>query len=106
MIVFVLRQARRDSHGSDFLYTMQHPEESGPRKPRVVSTRIAFTPSGSRSDAAGREPDATDETPVYVNHSSVLEVHALRDGSAVEGEGNEGAAVAGDGAESEGRPAK
>ncbi|MBW3088322.1 hypothetical protein KIH77_06215 [Bifidobacterium sp. 82T24] len=80
LIVFILRQARRDSHSSDFLYTMENENVNGNRKPRVVGTHIAFTPSGKRGDsAAGAGEDSTSETPVYVNDSTVLEVRTLRD---------------------------
>ncbi|PWG59344.1 hypothetical protein [Bifidobacterium catulorum] len=80
LIVFILRQARRDAHSSDFMYTMQDENVNGNRKPRVVGTHIAFTPTGKRGDSAGGDRDAESGTPVYVNDSTVLEVRTLRDG--------------------------
>ena len=79
LIVYVLVHARRESHRTDFFYNMDQDPESQRRKPRAVSTNIAFTPSQSsrRRPAPDEAGHSTSETPVYVNDPSVVEVRGL-----------------------------
>ncbi|PJM75342.1 hypothetical protein [Bifidobacterium simiarum] len=79
LVVYVLIRARRESHRTDFFYNMDQDPESQRRKPRAVSTNIAFTPSRQvrRGSTAPEHEHATAETPVYVNDPSVVEVRAL-----------------------------
>ncbi|GGI14908.1 hypothetical protein GCM10007377_13270 [Galliscardovia ingluviei] len=81
-VAAILMHARKESHQSDSMYGNGN---SAPKRPRVVSTQIAYTPSTAamRGDTAGEELNATSENPVYVNESSsVVEVRALRHPSA------------------------
>lgn len=77
LVVAVLLHARHESHRTDFFYNIGGTER---RRPRVVVTKVAYTPDGHahRGATASSEPEATSENPVYVNHSSVVEVRALQ----------------------------
>ncbi|KAA8832343.1 hypothetical protein [Bifidobacterium tissieri] len=75
LVVAVLRYARQDAHRTDFFYSYDKRNEE--HKPRVVSTKVAFQPSGDAKRGASNH-ESTSETPVYVNHSSVVEVHGMR----------------------------
>lgn len=74
LVVAVLRYARQDAHRTDFFYSYDKDNEE--HKPRVVSTKVAFQPSGDAK--RGVSSGAASATPVYVNHSSVVEVRGMR----------------------------
>lgn len=78
LVIWVLKHAREDSHETDFFYNIDGEHE---RKPRSVSTQVAYRPTESpaRKMREEQQESSTSENkvPVYVNAPSVVEIRGL-----------------------------